>query len=300
MKILLTGINGFLGTSICRELLELHEIYGLSRTKSDYNFHLDKVIPEFNTRFDLVIHAAGKAHVFTKTNIDEQLFYEVNVLGTLNLLEALINSGIPKYFVFISSVSVYGLNRGRGINENTKLGATDPYGLSKIKAEKIICEWCEKNNVICTILRLPLLVGANPPGNLESMIQAIKKGYYFNVDGGKAKKSMILVEDVAKNIINISRLGGIFNLTDGMHPTISEFSTFIALCLGKKRPHNLPLWFAKLLARIGDMFGKSSVFNTSKLIKVTSELTFDDSKARESFGWEPSPVLNRLKFICFS
>lgn len=46
----------------------------------------------------------------------------------------------------------------------------------------------KQHNVVCTILRLPLLVGTNPPGNLGAMIKGIARGYYFNIGGGKSKK----------------------------------------------------------------------------------------------------------------
>jgi hypothetical protein len=137
---------------------------------------------------------------------------------------------------------------------------------------------------------LPLLVDKNPPGNLGAMTRAIQKGYYFNIGGGKAKKSMVLAEDVAKFILKIAPIGGIYNLTDGVHPTFKELSTSIA----KKKLFNLPLRLAKIFAKIGDVLGDKSPLNSIKLKKITSDLTFDDSKAREK-GWNPQAVLDYLK-----
>ena len=145
-----------------------------------YQFDLSKNVPYFYDRFEIIIHCAGKAHLLPKTNQEIASFYSVNVLGTKNLLKGL-TSKLPKRFVFISSVSVYGLTQGENIPETHPLLAEDPYGKSKIEAEKIVENWCKENNVICTILRLPLLVGLNPPGNLGAMIRGIKKGYYFAI-----------------------------------------------------------------------------------------------------------------------
>ncbi|MGG8473430.1 NAD-dependent epimerase/dehydratase family protein, partial [Rahnella sp. PAMC25617] len=100
-----------------------------------------------------------------RTAIEKKQFYDVNVLGTLNLLKGLEKAGVPEQFVFISSVSVYGQQSGIFINEDHPLEAKDPYGLSKIEAEDLVLKWCEQHRVVCTILRLPLLVGKNPPGN---------------------------------------------------------------------------------------------------------------------------------------
>ena len=134
-------------------------------------------------------------------------------------------------------------------------------------------------------------MGPIPPGNLGEMIKGIQNGYYFNIGGGKAKKSMVLAEDVAKSILKVAEIGGIYNLTDGYHPSFCELSINISFQLGKSRPRNLPLWLAKGLALIGDLLGAKTPFNSNKLHKITSDLTFDDSKAREAFGWNPTPVL---------
>jgi nucleoside-diphosphate-sugar epimerase len=296
MNILLTGSNGFFGKIILSHLSNSNVLWGLSRIGSDYNCYLEKQVPKFNLQFDLVIHAAGKAHSFSNKRKDSNDFYLVNVVGTQNLLEGLGKSGIPKYFVFISSVSVYGKDFGSGIDEDAPLLAMDPYGLSKIQAEKVILDWCKKHNVIYTILRLPLLVGQNPPGNLGAMINGIQKGYYFNIAGGNAKKSMVLAEDVAKSILKVAEIGGIFNLTDGYHPSFLELSNHISYQLSKGKPVNLPLWFVNMIAKLGDLLGNNSPINSNKLKKIISNLTFDDSRAREVFGWNPTPVLKGFKF----
>ena len=296
MNCLITGANGFLGKAISKNISGSYSIWGLSRTGSDFNYSLEKVIPDFKVEFDLVIHAAAKAHNFSQTKLEKQQFHDVNVFATQNLLEGLTRSGIPKYFVFISSVSVYGMDFGSEINENTCLNAKDPYGKSKIHCERIVIEWCNSNKVIYTILRLPLLVGADPPGKLGTMIKGIKNGFYFNISKFNPKRSMVLVEDVARIIEKSAIIGGIYNLTDGEHPSFLELSNHISVLLGKGNPKIIPFWLAKIIAMFGDLFGNKVYLNTNKLMKIKSELTFDDSKARISFGWNPTPVLKGLKF----
>lgn len=289
--ILITGGNGFLGKSIIKEFENKCELYSLSRTDGDYKVSLEKEVPMFEQCFDLVVHAAGKAHSFPKTEYERKQFYDINVTGTENLLKGLVKKGLPRQFVFISSVSVYGQEFGTGINENHQLEAKDTYGLSKIEAELLVNEWCDKHNVVCTILRLPLLVGKNPPGNLGAMIKAINKGYYFNIDGGKAKKSLVLTKDVASLISVVAPIGGIYNLTDGVHPSFSELS----IAISKKKYLSLPLGLAKVCGRIGDLIGNKAPITSLKVKKITSDLTFDDSKARRLLNWQPESVLNYLK-----
>ena len=289
MNILVTGSSGFFGNVIVH-VLENNSIFTLNRNNGNFQYDLSKSIPDFNTDFDIVIHNAGKVHSNPKTEEEKLSFFKVNVLGIKNLLKSL-EIKKPKQFVFISSVAVYGKESGFNITENEQLSARDPYGLSKIQAEQIVIDWCDQHNVICTILRLPLLVGKNPPGNLGAMIRAIQKGYYFNIGGGKAKKSMVLAEDVAKFILTIAPIGGIYNLTDGEHPNFSSLSMAIA----KKNTPYLPLFLAKIAGKIGDLLGNKAPLNSMKIKKITSDLTFDDSKAREK-GWDPQSVLEYVEY----
>ena len=295
MNILLTGANGFLGRIITQKLEKDNRILSLSRNNGDYQVNLDKEIPDFLETYDLVIHSAGKAHCVPKTESEKKLFHDVNVIGTENLLKGLEKHTIPKQFVFISSVSVYGLEFGKDINEEHQLEAKDPYGLSKIEAEFLVTKWCKKHNVVCTILRLPLLVGENPPGNLGAMINAIDKGYYFNIGGGKARKSMVLAQDVAVFIPKVAIIGGTYNLTDVVHPDFKELSTEISKKRNKKRPYNISLLSGRILGFIGDVLGKKSPINSLKIKKITSDLTFDDSKAKIILNWNPQSVLDYIK-----
>lgn len=290
MKILITGSNGFLGKELVKQLSS-NIIFKLNREVGDYHCDLSTDIPSFQNLFDIVIHNAGKAHTVPKTDKQKEEFFKVNVVGTKNLLKGLETS-IPKQFVFISSVSVYGLDEGELIDENFKLLAKDPYGISKIQAEILVHEWCKQYNVICTILRLPLVVGADPPGNLGAMINGIKNGYYFNIAGGKAKKSMVLAEDVADIVLKASELGGVYNLTDGFHPNFYELSNALAKHNKKSKPFAMPYIVAKSIALFGDVLGVKFPLNSNKLKKIISNLTFDDTKAREVLGWKPKKILD--------
>jgi len=291
MKILITGATGFLGKAIITELGSL--VTGtIGRSNCTFNVDLAREVPLVSDTYDYVIHAAGKAHSVPKTKADAEEFFAVNTYGTQNLLKGLEQSpALPKGFVFISSVAVYGREKGLDLDEETLLSAEDAYGKSKIEAEKIVENWCLKHGVICTIFRLPLLAGPNPPGNLAAMIKGIEKGYYVNIAGGKAKKSIVLAADVAKIVISAAQLGGTYNLTDGYNPSFYELAENIAHQLGKARPYNIPSFAANLIAKAGDLIGAKAPVNSNKLKKITSDLTFNDKKARRILDWKPIPVL---------
>jgi nucleoside-diphosphate-sugar epimerase len=293
MNVLLTGGSGFLGKYLFDKTVDNgHKCYrlgrnGFSEIKADLISEFE--LPDIN--FDLVIHSAGKAHIEPKGKHEIQDFYRINVLGTMNLLEKLEKSP-PQKFVFISSVSVYGLDIGSNIGEDAPLLAKDPYGNSKIQAEAMISSWCKRNNIKCTILRLPLIYGENPPGNLGKMISGIQRGFYFNIGDIEVRKSIVLAQDVANSIPSVSEIGGIYNLTDGHHPSVHQLSFRLAKFYNLKPIKSLPMVFVKFLAILGDLFGDKFIFNSKKFNKITSELTFSDTKAREKFDWDPTSVLD--------
>lgn len=293
--ILVTGASGFLGKKIVDRARPLG-VNTLGRTNCDIEIDLSQNIPHFQTNYSLVVHCAGKAHFVPRSAAEEEVFYKVNVEGTRNLLSGLEKIVLPENLVFISSVSVYGVETGELITEDAPLAASNAYGKSKIEAEKIVQDWGDKNNVTITIIRLPLVVGDNPPGNLKSMIMGIEKGYYFNVSGGRAKKSMVLADDIAKLVL-VNKKGGTYNLTDGCHPSFYELSSLIAVQLKKSRPINIPKFFVFFIALVGDLLPKKIPINSKKLNQMTSDLTFDDSKARRLLGWKPKKVLEEFRVV---
>ena len=264
MKILLTGSTGFVGKYI-KEIFQQENHLSIVGRNSDADFKYDitDFIPSFDIKFDLVIHNAGKAHSEPKTATESNSFFQVNHIGTLNLLRAL-EGRPPDNFILISTVAVYGLATGVNINEEYPLAAVDAYGNSKILAEKSVVEWCEMYGVKYTILRLPLVIGKDAPGNFGAMVKGIRTGYYFNVDGGKARRSMLLASDIPLIIKKAIGIKGVFNLSDGIHPSFREISNVIASYLGRRSPLNMPLVIAQLIAKFGDILGDRLPLNSSK------------------------------------
>lgn len=289
-KVLLTGVNGFLGKYINKSLVGAgYEVVSVGQSNANIICNLAGEIPLLSDNFFAVVHAAGKAHMVPKTDAEEKAFFEVNLEGTRNLLTALDGSGqLPKFFVFISTVSVYGKNEGENINETYPLAAQDPYGLSKVRAEELVKDWSNKNNVVYYNLRLPLISGENPKGNLGSMIKAITKGYYFRIGKGQARKSIVQASDVGDFIPTLFTQNnpGEYNLTDGAHPTFAYIENKIAQSIGKKIYIIIPGFIAYSLALIGNFIPKFPL-TTKAYKKITSTLTFSDEKARKTLGWKP-------------
>lgn len=296
MKLLFTGSSGFLGKNIITMLENVFEIYTLGLSDNDnYKVDISLDTPLLNQSFDVILHAAGKAHSVPKTLKEEEEFYRINFEGTKNLCKAFEKSSLPKSFIFISSVAVYGKDEGIFIDENSPLLGNSPYALSKIKAETFLVEWCKKNNIILSILRPSLIAGQNPPGNLGLMINGIRTGKYLSVGNGKAQKSILMAHDIATVIPLLINKGGTYNLCDNRHPSFKELEILIANQLNKPRPKNIPYILAKLLAVIGDLLGKNAPINSKKLNKITKSLTFSNEKIKRELNWEPADVLSNFK-----
>lgn len=296
-KMLFTGASGFLGHCtlpiFCQEYEVVHTI-GLA-DDDDIKFNLAKEVPPISTHYDIVLHACGKAHMVPKTEAEQQTFYDVNYRGTVNLCTALEKVGAPKVLIFISTVSVYGCEYGEYIAEDHPLNGTSPYAKSKIMAERYLSEWCRSHEVVLGILRPSLLAGSNAPGNLGSMVHAIKKGYYMNIAGGNVKKSILMAEDIARLVPLVAEKGGIYNVCDNHHPSYNELSMSIARQLEKGKPFNIPYLIAWCMAKVGDLLGSKVPINTYKLEKMSKSLTFSNEKARRELGWEPMDVLENYK-----
>lgn len=223
MHILFTGASGFLGHNILPILKQNYEVTTLGLThQDDIIFNLANSVPELTEVYDIVLHAAGKAHVVPRTETEKQAFYQVNYNGTVNLCKSLEKAGMPKALIFISTVAVYGCEAGENITEDHPLNGTSPYADSKIKAEMYLEKWCKEHNVILGIIRPSLIAGPNPPGNLGAMINGIKTGKYFSIAGSKAKKSVLMVQDIARLVPLLAEKGGIYNVCDSYNPFIQR------------------------------------------------------------------------------
>lgn len=295
-KLLFTGASGFLGYNIRPMLEKNYDVHTIGLTDTDdIKFNLAKDVPPINTRYDVVLHAAGKAHVVPKTEAEKQVFFDVNYQGTVNLCKALEKAGTPKSLVFISTVAVYGCEFGDLITEGHPLDGESPYAKSKIMAEAYLTKWCADHNVVLGILRPSLLAGKNAPGNLGAMVEGIKKGFYMNISGGKVVKSVLMAEDIARLLPLLEEKGGVYNVCDTRQPTFGEISESVAKQLSKHKPISIPYWFGWCMAKVGDLLGDKAPINSYKLEKMTKSLTFSNEKARKELGWEPLEVLENYK-----
>ena len=256
----------------------------------------------FPQPFEVVYHLAGLAHRVPRSKLEEERFYRVNVQGTQNLLAGLEESGqLPRSLVLISTVAVYGRESGTDLDESTPRGAVEPYGESKRQAEDLVLQWGERHGVRTGIVRLPLVAGRNPPGNLGAMLRALRQGRYLGVGDGNARRRLVLADDVVSALPRLAERGGVYHLTDGYHPSFAELETALCRALGRGSPRRVPMAVARLAGRLGDALnliarGRSPI-SSPRVRKMTSTLTFPDETARRELNWAPSRVLDQPEAI---
>ena len=279
-RVLVTGACGFLGSAIVRQAVN----YGLSIIATDkienkdllnVNYVVADILdPESLLKpvngIDVVCHVAGLAHIFERSKADKVPFYEVNVIGTKNVAYAAARAGV-KYFLFISSVSVYG-GEAEGKNEESKCHPETAYAESKWQAEQLLINFCEKVGMDLTILRLATLYGEGDPGNLARLIRSIDKGHFVWIGNGKNLKSLLHRDDAARACIEaIKRPQSGINIYNVSAPPckMSDIVKTIYDALGKSSPSwHIPGSFALNSAKLLKIFS----FNRGKLSNIYDTL----------------------------
>lgn len=215
-KIAVTGGNGFIANTVIKELIAQNlDVLSLQRSKkNNLNIEIKKFKLEdqeydiFNALcdVDVVIHAAALVH---NSNLINDDFINLNYVATKNLFELCKKAKVKK-FIFLSSVSVYGLNSSKNkIDLSYPTSPNSLYAESKLRCEKFLLN--VNTNVRVSIIRLPLVYGSDAPGNF-GMLQKIANTNlplpFLNVEN---RRSMIDVQKVAEVISKIA-----INLEDNL------------------------------------------------------------------------------------
>lgn len=295
-SILLTGHTGFLGSEIYKELKKSFEVVTLGRnTSCDYRVDFSNWDGTLDLKhsIDAIVHVAGLAH--GKSNSDQQMI-EVNS-GSVDKLLKVSQLFAIKNFVLISSVAVYGKSFGFNISESISPKPLNSYGRSKLLAEKTALKWAsqEENRSIVN-LRLPLVFGSKPPGNLGRLHKSISSGSHIYLSGNKAQKSLVLASDVA-SFISIwlsesKKESGTINLCNQAAPTFNWIENAIAESGGFRYRTRIPI---KLLWKTVNWMKATLNISIPMVGKLFYPLTFSDQLAREKFGYTSKP-LNQTTF----
>lgn len=296
MKITIIGASGFVGTCLI-EVLE-REKYELRNIDKQQSYFYPQITTIAN-----VLDKEGITSLLKGTDVvvllaaehrddvsPTSLYYEVNVQGMRNTLEAMEINGV-KRIVFTSSVAVYGLNK-KNPNEEHLTDPFNHYGKSKWQAEQILQEWYKSHsdwNI--NILRPTVIFGERNRGNVYNLLKQISSGKFLMVGDGNNKKSMAYVGNIVafiKYLIEDKMNDyNVYNYIDKPDFTMNELVDHVGKVLNKHIPStHFPLW----LGMMGGYCFDALAFITRKKLTVSSvrvkkfcaTTEFDATKAHSS------------------
>lgn len=188
-KILITGKNSYIGTSFERwfdgsENYLIHTLDVRSDVWKNQTF----------SSYDAIFHVAGIAHI-KETSKNQDLYYKVNRDLTYDIASKAKNDGVSQ-FIFLSSMSVYGLDRGE-ITKTTPLQPTSAYGKSKLEAEGLINS-LKSESFKVAIVRPPMVYGKDCRGNYTALAKlAVKTPIFPSIEN---QRSMIYIDHLSEFI----------------------------------------------------------------------------------------------------
>ena len=199
------GGSGFVGSFLIKDLHN-YKVGNLDKNPSPFfdNItvngdirNLDEIKIPMGTKSVVLLAAEHRDDVSPIS-----LYYDVNVQGTKNVLQAMDNAGV-KNIIFTSSVAIFGLNKTNP-DENHPEDPFNHYGKSKWQAELVIKEWYDNDpeGKSITIIRPTVIFGERNRGNVYNLLKQISSGKFMMVGKGQNKKSMAYVGNIVALIKN--------------------------------------------------------------------------------------------------
>lgn len=303
MNVLITGATGFIGVRLALRCLQTGEsvrvLAQVNNTPEEENCKLlerqgaeiaigsvtdQEAVQKAVEGARVVYHLAAAQH---EANVADQHFWDVNVKGTRNVLEASLKAGVSR-FVHGSTIGVYGAAMDGELNEETPLQPDNIYGVTKREGESLALSYADRLPVV--VIRISETYG---PGDrrLLKLFRAIQKGAFFMIGRGDNKHQLIYVDDLVEGLRMAANsgqaVGNVFVLAGKEILTTEQMVSDIAAAFGvPRRRLRAPLWpfllaaviLETVLRPVGvqpplhrrrmDFFRKSFFFSRDKTVNV--------------------------------
>jgi nucleoside-diphosphate-sugar epimerase len=317
LKALVTGAAGFIGSHLVEALLQrgvhvrclvkptshLTWLRGLP-VEIVYGDCLEKDSLEPGVKdVDLVFHLAGATRA-----IEAQTYFEVNALGTENLVQACLehNTRLQK-FIYLSSLAAAGPGQnGRKKKESDHCSPVSPYGRSKRRGEELAL--AQAHELPLLILRPAAVYGPRDKAFL-ALFQCLAKRIKPFVSGGVQHLSLCSVQDLVGAILlaasTPTKTGGIFFLSDGQDYRIDEINDIFALAMEVTAyrlclPSPVLCGIAAAAEYFSKVSGKPALLSRGKAEEMIQlNWLCDITKARTLLGFEPQISLARGAKLTF-
>lgn len=302
MRILVTGADGFVGSALCRHLVEAnHSVTGVvRRLKPETNLSgVDvRVIgditaeprwPEILPGIDVAIHLAALVHQMGEQRPSPEAYNRVNAVATGRLAEACVRHGVAR-LLFLSSIKVNGEGGSeRAYTETDTPAPQDAYGISKMEGEIALTQGRLGEDLETVIIRPPLIYG---PGVRANFLRLLNVSYRLNpvpVPKFAGLRSMVslanLVHFLALCASHPQAAGHLFLISDNEDVTVSELIWRIAHLMGRKTI-SVPL--PERLLR----FAASIAGREQEIRRLADPLRVSAAKAVSALDWTPPLTLD--------
>jgi len=245
-----------------------------------------------------VIHLAAYVHR-ARAQHDEAAYREVNVDGTVALLDAGVAAGI-RDFVFVSTVKAVGEVSREPWTERTPPAPVDPYGRTKLAAEEAVRAAATRSGLHAPILRLPLVYGPGMRANALRLFQLVDRGLPLPLGAVHNHRSLLYVGNfVAALAAAMEHEAGddLFFVSDGPPVATPDLIRAIARALGRPaRLLSVPIGLMRVAARIGDEVARivpAVPVTSATLNRVVGSLAVDGSKLSAAVGFRPPYTLEQ-------
>lgn len=311
MKILITGVHGFVGSNLVKALSKEHEIYGLDiiapkkegvvKTYSWEDLDAGRVVD-----VDAIVHLAGKAHD-TKNKSAAEVYFKVNTDLTKKIFDYFLSHDSIKKFVFFSTAKAAADRVDGVLTEDVVPAPVGPYGESKIAAERYILsklpfispterkkraeiESSQEKKVY--IFRPCMIHGPGNKGNLNLLYGVVKKGIPWPLGAFENRRTFTSIENICfavNGVLMKDVPSGIYNMGDDESLSTNELIEEICKSLGKKAHiWKLPKGLMNGVAKIGGVLHLP--LDSERLRKLTENYISSNAKIKKALGVDKMPV----------
>ena len=299
MRILITGVHGFVGTNLVKELSRKHSIFGLDivnpiKEGVRFTYKWEDLDTEKMPEVDAIIHLAGKAHD-TKNEAAAEVYFKVNRDLTIKIFDYFLAHENIKKFVFFSTAKA-AADRVEGVlTEDVVPSPVGPYGESKIEAEKYLLSKMEEvrsKSKDVYIFRPCMIHGPGNKGNLNLLYGVVKKGIPWPLGAFENRRTFTSIENICfavNGVLTKDVESGIYNMGDDEALSTNELIEEICKSLGKKAHiWRLPKGLMTGLAKLGGILHLP--LNPERLQKLTENYVSSNAKIKKALGVEEMPV----------
>lgn len=301
MKILITGIHGFVGSNLVASFSKEHDIYGLDIIAPEKEgliktFSWADLDAEQIPEIDAVVHLAGKAHD-TKNQAAAEVYFKVNRDLTIKIFDYFCAHPNIKKFVFFSTAKAAADKVDGILTEDVVPAPVGPYGESKIAAEKYILNAMQSKSDEFKdrgvyIFRPCMIHGPGNKGNLNLLYNVVRKGIPWPLGAFENRRTFTSVENICfavNGVLTKDVASGIYNMGDDEALSTNELIEEICKSLGKKAHiWKLPKGMMNGVAKVGGWLHLP--LNPERLRKLTESYISSNAKIKKALGVEEMPV----------